>query len=165
MPTTKKPSLRTREIQTIKVLVRKLGIDDGAYRTILADLTGHTSLVTVHVTSGQRQRVIEHLRDLERRMGLADERTARSAATKARTRRGSEMGFREEDPPQLKKVRMMWLALAEAGEVEAPTEAALNAWAKRQRLGADHVNWLDGHGLSRAIEALKEWHRRVGIEI
>ena len=73
------------------------------------------------------------------------------------------MGFRDDDPPRLKKVRMMWVALHRAGEVEAATEQALNRWTKRQ-LGVDHVNWLDGHGLNRAIEQLKEWHRRVGIE-
>ena len=119
---------------------RRLGPDDVAHRS------------SSKLTGPGRAALLDQLRWM-----------AGEAPRKRKARRGDQMGFRDEDEPRLKKMRMMWLALAEAGAVEAATEAALNAWVRKQRLGADHVNWLDGAGLNKAIEQLKEWHRRVGI--
>ena len=66
---------RTKEIAAIKILQKKLGMDDDQYRAMLGAVAGVTSAATLG-SSADRQRVIEHLRDLERRMGLADAKPA-----------------------------------------------------------------------------------------
>lgn len=162
MPAAKKKSLRVREIAAIKMLQKKLGIDDGSYRAILVDHTGYDSLGNPAVTSAGRQKVIDHLRDLERRMGLAEDRPRwQPLAGGSRQRRGSEMGFRDIDTGREKKVRMMWLHLHDLGEVEAATEQAMNRWIKRQT-GVSSLNWLENAGrLNDVIEQLKQWTDRV----
>ena len=158
MPAAKR-SIRTRELAAIHTLKSKLKMGDDAYRAMLAEVAGVRSAADL-TSSADRQRVIGHLRDIERRMGLAGDRPRRQPT---RRRRGADMGFRDDDSPREKKVRMMWLALAEAGEVEAATEAAMNKWVKRQ-FGVASLNWFESAGkINDCIEQLKQWHQRVGL--
>ncbi|MEM1055163.1 MAG: regulatory protein GemA [Bacteroidota bacterium] len=150
-------SRRSRELAAIHTIKSKLGMSDDDYRAALVHVVGVNSAGKIQTSDG-RQRFIEHLRELERRMGLA----TRSASAPRRTRRGSEMGFRDEDSPREKKVRMQWLHLVDLGAVETPTQDALNAWIRRQGWGVDHINWLENSGqINTCIEALKRWIERV----
>lgn len=160
MATTKKKPLRIREIATIKTLVKKLGIDDDSYRAMLVEHTGCSSLGDARVSSRDRQRVIEHLRQLEKRMGMATERPSPPASVAPRTSRGSEMGYEEDEEPRIRKIRTMWLHLYDLGEVEAPTEAALEAWVARQ-VKIQRLRWLQPKQMNAVIEQLKRWTDRV----
>ena len=149
--------LRTRELATIHTLKRKLGMDDESYRAALVQVVGVSSAGKIPDSSG-RQRVIEHFRDLERRMGLADRPRRRHPAG---GKRGAEMGFRDIDSPRERKVRMQWLHLFDLKAVDAPTEAAMNKWISRQ-FSVDSLNWLEAAGeINACIEQLKRWTDRV----
>ncbi|WP_291295340.1 regulatory protein GemA [Elioraea sp.] len=66
--------------------------------------------------------------------------------------------------PLSKKIRALWLALADAGAIENPSEQSLDAFVKRQT-GIDSLRWADGPAKVRVVEALKGWARRVGAVV
>ena len=154
MPAARTRSPRSRELAAIHALKKKLGMDDADYRAMLVEVTGVDSAGKL-TQSSERQRVIEHLRGLERRMGLAEPRPRPQPTP----RLGAEMGFRDDDPPRVRKIRMMWLHLADRGEVSAPTAAALNQWIHRQT--GSMLAALGGTQLNAVIEQLKEWTARL----
>ncbi|MDG3442425.1 regulatory protein GemA [Nitrospirillum amazonense] len=68
------------------------------------------------------------------------------------------------DDPQSVKIRAMWRELHRISQVKSVTEATIAGWASRQ-LGkpvAD-LRFLTGDEKRRLIEALKQWHQRVGL--
>lgn len=153
---TKPKNRRSQELSVIHVLRGKLRMSEDSYRAMLAEQAGVTSAAQL-ASSTARQRIIDHLRGIEREMGLSDR-----PARKQTSRRGSEMDFRDDDEPRVKKVRMMWLALHDSDAAVAPTAVAMNRWVKRQT-GIDTVDWLEASALNKIIEELKEWHKRLGI--
>ena len=72
--------------------------------------------------------------------------------------------------PQVQLIRKLWAALGSAGELEAPTEAALRAFVKNQsapyhpqKIGYDAPELLPPKVAQRVIEHLKHWCRRTGV--
>ncbi|GIX12033.1 regulatory protein GemA [Elioraea sp.] len=63
--------------------------------------------------------------------------------------------------PLSRKVRALWLALAEAGAVADRSERGLDAWVARQ-CGVTSLRFCGPEHRVRLIEALKAWARRVG---
>ena len=55
----------------------------------------------------------------------------------------------------------LWMQLADAGQVDERSMAALGAFAKRQT-GVDRLDWLNGRQEDLVIESLKQWLRRHG---
>lgn len=132
-------------IRAVQACRRKVaGLDDDAtWRDLLHQVTGLRSLRDM--TGPQLGRVIDALH-------------ARGAP-KGPGRRVLA------DDPQSMKIRAMWLALGKISQVKSTTEAAISAWAGRQ-LGkpvAD-LRFLTGADRRRLIEALKQWHQRVGLD-
>lgn len=146
-----KNSLRSRELATIHVLKNKLGLSDDDYRAMLASVVGVTSAGKI-TASADRQRVITHLRDLERRMGMDEKAPA------AAPKRGW-MSFEKDDEPLVRKIKAMWIELGKEGHVERTTVEALNAWVQRH-WGVDHVRWLSPKQQSKAVEMMKQWIQR-----
>jgi len=62
------------------------------------------------------------------------------------------------------KVIALWCTMADAGAVRDRSEAAMLAWAKRH-MHADRLEWAGPGDLNRAIEALKDWAARAGVEL
>lgn len=64
------------------------------------------------------------------------------------------------DDAQSKKIRALWLDMAETGIVKNPSEAALAAYVKRLT-GVDTLQWLSTEQASTVIETLKKWQKRM----
>jgi len=67
-------------------------------------------------------------------------------------------------PDAVRKIRALWLTLRDDGTLRDSSEAALNAFAKRQT-GIDRLAWLDGEQAASVIEALKSWIEREDIKV
>lgn len=66
--------------------------------------------------------------------------------------------------PQSSKIRALWLALADAGEVRSRDEKALRAYVRRMT-GSDDLRFLDPGSKSRVIEELKAWCARCDVPV
>lgn len=131
----------------LHIAKKELGLDDPTYRTILQRLTGQESAKGLS----------------EVQIGVVlDELKAKGWTPKASPRAGPKgPSTRAADHPVAKKARALWISLWDLGEVRDPSEAALEAFARRQ-LGCERMQWSD-QGLSyKLIEALKAWGGRAG---
>lgn len=120
--------------------------DEAAWRGFLVQATGKDSL-----------RAMDG-RELGRVLDALHKRGAPRTAGKGAGQR------RLPSDPLSRKVRALWLALAEAGAIENASEQALDAFVKRQT-GIDSLAWADGPAKVRVVEALKGWARRVGAVV
>jgi phage gp16-like protein len=68
------------------------------------------------------------------------------------------------DFPTAKKARALWISLHQLGAVRNPSEAALEAFAKRQ-LATEYWRWSDQSMSYRLIEALKAMAKRHGWDV
>ncbi|MDG3442452.1 regulatory protein GemA [Nitrospirillum amazonense] len=120
--------------------------DDATWRDFLHQATGLRSLR--EMTGLQLGRVIDALHAQG-----APKRAPRSAGRTVQA-----------DDPQSVKIRAMWRDLGRISQVKSVTEAAIAGWAGRQ-LGKTVVDlrFLTGDEKRRLIEALKQWHQRVGL--
>lgn len=67
-----------------------------------------------------------------------------------------------DDHPQSRKIRALWLEMADAGIVRDRSEQALARWVKRET-GVSALRWLSNEQASHVIEKLKKWqHRATG---
>ena len=121
---------------------KELGLDEETYRAILGRLTGKTSA--------------RECTDLEIGMVL-DELKAKGWKPRAPARRGPG---RPADSPMAGKARGLWICLWHLGEVTDPSEAALEAFARRQ-LKCERLQWADQGQGYKLIEALKGWAERA----
>ena len=117
--------------------------DEAAWRGFLAATTGKESLRAM--TGRELGRVLDALH----RKGAP--RTAGRGAGRAAL----------PSDPLARKIRALWLAIAEAGGVEDASERALDAWVKRQ-VGVESLAWADAAQKVRLVEALKAWGARLG---
>ena len=135
---------RLRLIKLIHVARRELRMDADTYRLMLAGmkgLDGATSTADLGVPN--LLRVLEELKQ------------------KGFKPRPSKAGKRQlADDDQSKKIRSLWLALHDLGEVRDSSEAALAKFVlSMTRVSA--LQWLSTAQASRVIENLKQWHYRV----
>jgi phage gp16-like protein len=133
-------------IAKIKIAVKDLGIADDDYRLMLERLTGETS--STRCSDAQLGLVLDELK----RKGWRP----RPAAV---ARRGSKP--RAADHPLARKARALWISLHQLGEVRDPSEAALEAFARRQ-LGVTRLQWAVPAESAALIEALKAMADRAG---
>jgi len=136
-------ALRRAQLAAIHVAKKQLRLDDDTYRTLLANLTGHSS--AAELTAPQRAAVIEHFR----RRGFEP---APAKGAKAEKLQQSAI---------LRKIRACWLDLKSAGALRDSSERALRAFVKRV-VKVDSPGWLTPPQANVVIEALKAWHKRVG---
>lgn len=154
----------TRRAAVVKVQIarKELRLDDAAYRAMLERLTGRTS--SADCTDAQLGRVLDEMK---------------AKGWKPRVVAGGKpYGGRKgtvviDDPaaphrrpqpassPVAKKARALWISLHQLGEVDDPSEAALEAFARRQ-LKIDRLHWVKPDHAYRLIEALKAWATRAG---
>jgi phage gp16-like protein len=62
--------------------------------------------------------------------------------------------------PVHKKIRLLWLALADAGEIKNRSEKAINSYVKRIT-GVEVMDWLAQKQAMVVIESLKSWQARI----
>ena len=143
-----------REIRLIQMGRSQLKLDDDTYRQMLANLCGGKTSSKA-LTAQERQRVLAHLKSrglLIKRMG--DGQT-------------HDPGRRA---PQMRKLGAMWYLRAAGGVVDRPAnaeacDAAIETWAKRQLPELDAIRFADGQQMSKLIEEIKAWGRRVGAPV
>lgn len=135
----------------VQIARKDLGLREDDYRSILERLTGKTS--SAACSDAELGRVLDEFK--------AKGWTPKVVAGgKARTGT-APIPNRPADHPSARKARALWLSLWNLGEVRDPSEAALEAFARRQ-LGVDRLQWADQGTTYKLIEALKAIGQRAG---
>ncbi|MBP2301289.1 regulatory protein GemA [Azospirillum picis] len=144
MTSTVKPSdaRRSADLKAIHAMRRELSLTEDCYRARVSQVAGGRTDSAADLTARERSTLIEQLKGL-------------GAGKKLRGR-----PLRPALTPQQRKVRAMWLDLADKGVIGDRSEAALAAWLK-SRIGVDALQWLQPADAGRAIEQLKRWTDRV----
>lgn len=136
---------RAKRIRLIHVARRDLAMAEDTYRQIVRQCTQEKKSSAAECTLHELQLVLDHMK----RAGFK----VRKGAPAARNgRRTLDTG------PMPSKARALWLFLHQVGEVRDPSEAALEAFTRRQA-GVDALQWVHRH--ERVIEPLKKWAERV----
>lgn len=144
MATPNTADVRTAKIRMIQVAKRDLDLSDTAYRDAIGRaVKGKSS--TKDCTTLQLDRVIDELK----RLGF---KPRKPVAAKPKPER-RPLDTSDEGS----KARAVWLLLAEIGVVRDPSEAALNAYVRRQA-GVDDLSWV--RDMMPVIEGLKAWAAR-----
>ena len=130
---------RNNDLAKIHMAKQQLGMDDETYRAMLLTIGRVRSSAQLDVYG--RARVLKHLEGL----GWKPVRGKSN-------RRISKL-------PQDKKIRALWLNMADAGIVKNRDEAALLAYVKRVT-GCDRLEWVTTAQAARVIESLKQWQQR-----
>lgn len=144
-------SQRNRDLATIHIGAKQLGMDDAGYRAML-----HTVAQVRSASDLDRQgrrRVITHLRQCGARFNP-------KAKTGTRYQRGSQAAL----------IRHLWTCLNRAGEVTDGSDRSMRAWCKRESsryhpdgVGYDTPQMMPPPVASKLIEHLKKWRQRVGV--
>lgn len=147
MPKPAKADPRRQALQRkLQVARKQLALDDDTYRALLAR-HGHAS--SADMPAAALAAVIEELKA----KGWADKPKAPKRAASKRPLA---------DGPTAAKIRALWLACYHLGAVSDPSEAALEAFVKRQTK-VDKLAWLPADRAGPVIEALKAMAGRKGV--
>jgi phage gp16-like protein len=138
------PTSQNRRVLIAKVHVAKkaLGLNDDDYRAVLVRVTGYTS--SAMMNDAQLVAVVEEF-------------ARKGFDAKARPIGRSKPA----DHPVALKARALWISLHQLGEIDDPSEAALEAFARRQ-LKVERLQWADQGQGYKLIEALKSMAERAG---
>ena len=132
---------RQAELAKIHIAKKDAGLDDDTYRGVLRAVAGKDS--ARDLDPAERRRVIDAL------------------SNKAGRRTKPNGAARHE---QARKARALWLSLHHLGEVRDPSEAAMDAFIRRQS-NVDASAWMrDPAEARKVIEALKDWCARAGVD-
>ncbi|HDJ1975263.1 TPA: regulatory protein GemA [Salmonella enterica subsp. enterica] len=134
---------KQRLIQLIHIARSNLQMDEDTYRQMLQGLTGKASTKGMDTT--QLNRVLESMKKKGFRI---------KPAGKAKS------GLPLDNHPQSKKIRALWLEMADAGIVRDRSEKALSLWVQRET-EISALRWLNNEQASHVIEKLKKWQRRA----
>jgi len=132
-----KQNSSARMIKLIHVAKRQLGLDDDTYREMLQSVTGKTS------TASMTNRELLAVCDALKKKGFK--------VSRPRAMDNSE---------QAKKIRSLWLELADAGIVRNRSEVALLAYVRRITK-TERMEWCTVKQLQAVIETLKAWGSRI----
>jgi phage gp16-like protein len=128
-------------IGKIKVAQKEMALDDATYRNVLFRVTDRTSCT--QCTDGQLVAVVEEFK----RLGW-------QAKPKKPQRK-------QADHPTARKARALWISLHQLCAIDNASEAALEAFAKRQ-LGIERMQWADQALMYKVIEGLNAMALRHG---
>jgi len=131
----------------INIARQQLHMVEDDYRALLFQTTGRTSLKDCD--TGRLEAMVRALQS----KGFKPLPPASAGAGSARHKAATH--------PVARKARALWISLHQLGEVDNPSEEALEAFAKRQ-LGCERFAWARQSEGYRVIEALKSWARRAG---
>lgn len=152
----------TRRAALVKVQIarKELGLQEDDYRSILERLTGRTS--SADCSDAELGRVLDEFRakGWVPKVVVGGKAKVGMAPTSAGTAPRS-IPNRPADHPAAKKARALWLSLWNLGEVRDSSEAALEAFARRQ-LKVERLQWADQALTYKLIEALKAMAGRAG---
>jgi phage gp16-like protein len=124
----RKDPYRAREIAALHAMAKELALTEDSRRDIMERVTGKRS--AGDLTPRERQAVLDEFRRL--------------GAGKAKARRRLRVQPAPEMAGMVAKARAMWISLHQLGAIADPTDASLEAWAKRQT----KAHTADGAGLA-----------------
>ena len=130
---------RQAELARIHIARKELGLDDDAYRSLLASACGVESSKELDATG--RRKLLEHFRHL----GWKPAPMYRP---------------RVDAPDQAAKIRALWVELDKAGALRDGSDRGLARFCKRMT-GFDRPEWLYPDKANKVIEALKAWLERI----
>lgn len=128
-------------IQLIHIAKKQLNLDDDTYRQLLLNTTKKTS--TTDMTVWELEKILNNMK-LKGFKVKSSKKTGKITATE----------------PVHKKIRSLWLELADAGEVKNRSEKAINSYVKRI-IGVEVMDWLTNKQAMVVIESLKSWLSRI----
>lgn len=132
--------LRNAELAQIHIAKTQLGLDDDTYRAIIFTIShGRTRSASDLDWTGRKQ-LLEHFK--AKGWKPAAPKKAKAAKPVSKGQEGL--------------IRRLWDELHQVGKVNDPSDAALGAWLKRNKL-PERLEWLNGEQLNRVIESLKRW--------
>lgn len=144
---TAKPVNRMNDLAAIHIKAEAIGLivkakgmptNDDAYRDLVRTMSNGATDSAAKLDHQQRAALLKHLDSLERAYGL-----------------------KKGPPKRWGKLRALWGQMHADGLVEANTEPALNAWAKRQvDKCPSSTRWADDKTLDTLIESAKAWLKR-----
>lgn len=152
----------TRRAAVVKVQIarKELGLADDDYRSILERLTGQTS--SAACSDAELGRVLDEFKAKGWTPKVAAGGKAKAGRVPTSTGTAPRsIPNRPADHPAAKKARALWLSLWNLGEIRDPSEAALEAFARRQ-LKVERLQWADQGLTYKLIEALKAMAERAG---
>lgn len=135
-------NLRNRELAMIHIAKVQLGMDDETYRSMLFTVARVNSAKELDFKG--RKDVLDHLK---------------SRGFNSTPARGAKSNRPLASDPVSKKIRKLWILLAQAGAINDSSEKALNSFVKKHT-GIDSLDWLDSHQAHQVIEVLKKWLSR-----
>lgn len=151
-----KPVPRQSHLAAIHMAQKALHLSKDDASALKFSVTGKYS--AADMTALQRRQYLAHLSNLQARDAVAH------GATPAYTpkRPALQRTVDDDQDERWGKARVLWAALATAGQVRIDTDAALMAYVKRQTQ-MEHWRFLNSHQVNNVIEALKSWCHRVNV--
>lgn len=149
---------RNPRLAKIHIARKELAIEDGAYRAMLVRITGHQSAAACN--DDQLEAVLDELKAKGWKPRVVE-------GAKLRGRQGlvtfddPAIRRRPADHPVARKARALWISLHQLGAVRNGSNAALEAFARRQ-LQVEVFQWADQGQGYKLIEALKAMAEREG---
>jgi len=152
---------RNTDLAKIHIAKKYLHLDEDTYRCVIRDIGRVPSGSSKDLTPTGRARVLAHFRTKgwKPRRASRSKRTARKSPGMASDR-------------QVKKIKDLWISLADAGVVRAPGEDGLRAWltsATRKmhpaHTGYHAVEFLPDGVAINVIEQLKKWASRCKVQL
>lgn len=140
--------MRRAAVTKVQIARKELGLDDDTYRAMLERITGRAS--SADCTDAQLGLVLDEMK---------------AKGWKPRVVQGGRSGPRRKPGPAAhpvaRKARALWISLHQLGVVRDPSEAALEAFGRRQ-LGVERLRWAVPSEANGLIEALKAMADRAG---
>lgn len=133
--------MKSKYIKLIHIAKSQLNLDDDTYRHLLLNVTKKTS--TKDMTVWELEKILTNMK-LKGFKVKSSKKTGKITATE----------------PVHKKIRSLWLELADAGEVKNRSEKAINSYVKRIT-GVEMMDWLTQKQAVVVIESLKSWQARI----
>jgi len=148
----------SHEKKVLHARARELGLDRDAYEAVLLGAAGVDS--SVHLDEDGYRAVMERMDELHEELGIP---------RKARRRRHDDLAGRPgmASPGQLRLIELLWSRLWEhkryLKQTSEAREKGLQTWLTRM-YRVSHVRFVDRRDAWRAIEALKQWMIREGLD-
>ena len=149
---------RDKDLAKIHIARKDLCLDEDTYRAIIRDIGKVPSGSSADLTATGRAKVLAHFR-----------------SKGWQSKPSGSPGHAQKEPgmasnAMIRKIRHLWLTLADNGVVKSRDEAALRAWVKSatkhlhpKKVGYAAPEFLPTSAASNVIEQLKKWADRNGI--
>lgn len=147
---------RQNQLAAIHMAQKALHLSKEDAAALKLSVTGKCS--AAEMTALERRQYLAHLSQLQAMAAFA--RGEKPAYTPKRL--PAQRSVDDDQDERWGRARALWAALAQAGAVRVDTDAALQAYAKRQTR-VDLWRFMNSHQINNVIEALKRWCRRVDV--